>query len=121
LLTVLVALTAVFCVLPALRGPIGLAVVAVAISSPLSFMVTTPQQHQLLALAPAGGQALITSLYQSAAYLAVSLSGAVGGVELTWFGPGWLAPIAAAFTATAAVITWTGTRRPSDRLAKRRR
>jgi len=111
LLAVTLTLAVVFCVLPAFRGSLGLAVLAVAISSPLSFMVTTPQQHQLLAFAPPGGQSVVTALYQSSAYLAVSLSGAVGGLGLAWFGAGWLPPVAAMFVLAAAVLIWRGVRR----------
>lgn len=100
-----VALAAVFLAVPMAReAGLPVAVLAVLVSGWLSFSITTPQQQELVALAPTA-QSVATSLYQSAIYLAVSLSGVVGGLGLNLFGAVWLAPLAAAFVLVGAVLT----------------
>ncbi|MFI5698133.1 MFS transporter [Kribbella sp. NPDC051586] len=112
-LTVTLLLTVVFCVVPAVRSSFAPAIVAVVVNAMLAFMVTTPQQHQMLAVAPPGGQAVVTALYQASGYLAVSLSGAVGGLLLSRVDAVWLTPVAACFVLAAALLIWLGTRRPT--------
>ncbi|GAA3082727.1 MFS transporter [Streptosporangium carneum] len=99
------ALTAVFLALPAFREPLAAAAPAVAVSALFSFMVTTPQQHRIIALASPGARSMVTSLYQSALYLAISLSGVLGAVGLSVSGAASLTLLAAGFTLTAAALT----------------
>lgn len=103
--TVAAALLAVvFAVTTALEGSMAAAIPAVAVAGLLSFSITTPQQHELIALAP-GAQSVVTSLYQSVLYLAVSLSGAVGAVGLHAVGRAALPWLAAGFVLAAALLT----------------
>ncbi|WP_064745305.1 MFS transporter [Pseudonocardia acaciae] len=99
---------------PALRGSMATAVVAVLVTGVLSFTVTTPQQQQLVAMSP-GAQSVVTSLYQSVLYLAVSLSGVLGGLGLNLVGAAALAPVAAGFVLLASVLSWASGR---ERVAK---
>jgi MFS transporter, DHA1 family, inner membrane transport protein len=103
-------LTAVFVVLPAFRGSFELALPAVAAAGFFSFSVTTPQQHQIIAFSP-GAPSLVTSLYQSSLYLAISLSGAVGALGLHPLGAAHLPELAAALVLLAAALTWRAGRR----------
>ncbi|GAA5123682.1 hypothetical protein [Pseudonocardia adelaidensis] len=84
-----------------------MAAAVVAVSGVLSFGVTVPMQQLLIALAPGAGPVL-TSLYQSAAHLAVSAA-AVDG----WGGSA-VGPLGAGFVLAAAVLTATGGRRRLD-------
>ncbi|MFG1962971.1 hypothetical protein [Nonomuraea sp. NPDC049028] len=99
-------LAAVFLLVPALRVSYAMALPAVAACGVFSFTVTTPQQHLIMGYAPAGTQPMVASLNQSALYLAVSLSGAAGGIVLDAAGAVLLAPLAAVFVVAAAGLTW---------------
>jgi DHA1 family inner membrane transport protein len=77
-------------------------VIAIVVSGVLSFSLTTPQQHAILAIAPDAGT-LVTSLYQSAVYLAISASGVVGAIGLNLLGPALIAPLAAVVVLASAV------------------
>lgn len=117
LIPVLLLLTALFVLLPPLRGSFVTAVPAVAISGFLSFSVTTPQQHRIIALVPAEQAPLVTSLYQSALYLAVFLAGGAGaaGLGVRAIGPGRLPWVAAAFVFAAMLIVWATGRQVAER------
>jgi MFS transporter, DHA1 family, inner membrane transport protein len=99
------ALTVTFLLVPALRGSMAGAVAGVLATGVFSFSVTTPQQQQLVALAP-GARSVVTSLYQSVLYLAVSLSGILGAVGLNLVGSGALTLVAAGFVALASALAW---------------
>ncbi|RJL32920.1 MFS transporter [Bailinhaonella thermotolerans] len=103
-IAVTLALGVVFALTPLATGTIPAALVAVVLSGFFSFGVTTPQQHRIIALTPSG-QSLVTSLYQSAVYLAVSLSGAAGALGLQAFGSQALPLLAAVLVFAAAVLT----------------
>ncbi|GAA0945870.1 MFS transporter [Nonomuraea longicatena] len=105
IVVVTLALTAGFALLPLATGTMVAAVVAILVVGTLSFGVTTPQQHLIITLAGRGAS-LVTSLYQSALYLAVSLSGAVGALGLEWWGAERLPFAAAALVLLAAVLTY---------------
>lgn len=106
ILTATLALAAVFLAVPLARGAgLPVALLAVLVTGWLSFSITTPQQQELVALTPTA-QSVATSLYQSAIYLAVSLSGVVGGLGLSLLGAAWLAPLAAALVLAGGVMTW---------------
>ncbi|HEY3681766.1 MAG TPA: MFS transporter [Streptosporangiaceae bacterium] len=112
LIAALSALVVVFAVMPALRGAFAPALVITVVSGFFSFCITTPQQHMIVARASDGTRALVTALYQSAAYLAVALSGAVGAAGLDIAGAGGLPWIAAALVLAALVLTVVTGRAP---------
>lgn len=98
-------LAVVFVAMPPSRGSFASALAVVALSGLFSFAVTTPQQHRLITLA-GDARAMVGSLYQSALYLAVSLSGAVGAAGLHVLGPARLPLLAALIVLAAAALTW---------------
>jgi DHA1 family inner membrane transport protein len=104
IVAVTLLLTVVFAALPLLQGPLPVAFAVAAISGLLSFAVTTPQQQIVIALAPDAGP-VVTSLYQSALYLAVSASGAVGALAVEGWGGVWIGPLAAVFVLAAGLLT----------------
>ncbi|MDF5754698.1 MFS transporter [Spongiactinospora sp. TRM90649] len=114
ILVVTPVLAAVFALMPLGRAGTAAAVIAVAVSGFFSFSITTPQQHLVIGLAD-GGSGMVTSLYQSALYLAVSLSGAVGALGLERWGAVALPYIAAVLMLAAAALTWTVRRAPAAR------
>ncbi|MFC5833435.1 MFS transporter [Nonomuraea insulae] len=99
-------LAAVLLLVPVLRDSYATALLAVAACGAFSFTVTTPQQHLIMSYAPAATQPMVASLNQSALYLAVSLSGAVGGIALDVAGAALLPPLATALAVAAAGLTW---------------
>ncbi|MGH8879084.1 MAG: MFS transporter [Stackebrandtia sp.] len=112
ILAVTCLLTVGFVALPLFRGSLSGALAAVAVSSVLSFGVVTPQQHLIMSYAP-GMQSVVASWFQSALYVAISLSGAVGAVGLSLWGAVWLPVVAAAATLGGAVIHVSGHDRAS--------
>ncbi|WP_206068295.1 MFS transporter [Nonomuraea composti] len=104
--TVMLALAAAFALIPLGRGTFGTAVVTIVVVGFLSFSVTTPQQHLVISLAGPGA-GLVTSLYQSAVYLAVSLSGGVGALALEAWGAAGLPYLAAVLMLAAAATNAT--------------
>ncbi|ONK13671.1 MFS transporter [Streptomyces sp. MP131-18] len=74
-----------------------------------AFAITTPQQHRLLALEP-GSASVLVSLNQAVLYLAIALSGAVGGIGIAWVGTNNLSLIAAALAALALGLSHLATR-----------
>lgn len=80
------------------------------LSGLFSFSLTTPQQHQLISHAPDGKLSLLTSLYQSVLYLAISLSGALGAAVIKWDAADQLTAIATLPVLLATVITWLQSR-----------
>jgi MFS transporter, DHA1 family, inner membrane transport protein len=111
IVAVTLVLAAGFALLPAATGTMAAAVVAILVVGTLSFAVTTPQQALVITLAGRGA-GLVTSLYQSALYLAVSLSGAVGALGLDWWGADRLPYAASALVLLAAVLTYVAARAP---------
>jgi MFS transporter, DHA1 family, inner membrane transport protein len=110
-------LAIVFLLVPLLRDSLPLAVIAVALSGIFSFSLTTPQQHQLISHAPNGKLSLVTSLYQSVLYIAISLSGAVGAVVMQWVTTDRLTVVAALPVLLATLITWLQARAQFHRQA----
>ncbi|MEW9555534.1 MFS transporter [Nonomuraea sp. NPDC050783] len=104
--TVMLALAAVFALVPLGRDTFGAAVVTIVVVGFLSFSVTTPQQHLVISLAGPGA-GLVTSLYQSAVYLAVSLSGGAGALALEAWGAPGLPYLAAGLMLAAAALNRT--------------
>ncbi|WP_214409704.1 MFS transporter [Sphaerisporangium fuscum] len=107
---VTLTLAAAFVLTPLGRDTLAAAVVAVVVTGFLSFSVTTPQQHLMITMA-GPGSGMVTSLYQSALYLAVSLSGALGAFGLEWQGAARLPWLAALLMLAAAVLTAVTARR----------
>lgn len=103
IVSVTLALAAVFGALPLLQGSLPLAVAAAVVSGVLSFGVTAPAQQRLVTLAPGAGPVL-TALHQSAAYFAVSASGVVGAVAVDGWGGGAVGPLGAALLLAAAAL-----------------
>ncbi|MBE3012220.1 hypothetical protein IL992_23915 [Microbispora sp. NEAU-D428] len=68
-----------------------------------------------MSYAPAGMQPMVASLNQSALYLAVSLSGAAGGIALDAAGAVLLLPLATVLAVAAAGLTWWHGRRTDGR------
>ncbi|MDH6134291.1 DHA1 family inner membrane transport protein [Kitasatospora sp. MAA4] len=100
-------LAVVFLAMLPSRGSFPAALLVVALSGIGSWSVTAPQQHRVMALAPAGSEALVVSLNAAVMYLAISLSSTVGAIALTSFhSSGVLLPIAAAFVVAAALLAW---------------
>jgi DHA1 family inner membrane transport protein len=104
IVAVTLLLAVVFAALPVLQGRLPLAIAAAVVSGGLSFAVTTPQQHLVIAVAPVAG----TALYQSVLYLAISASGAIGAVALQGWGGSWIGPLGAVFVLAAGL--WSATR-----------
>ncbi|MBB5939663.1 MFS transporter [Streptomyces zagrosensis] len=107
------ALTVIFAVMPLFREAYPAALALIVFSGVASFSVTTPQQHQIIALAPKNGQPLLTSLYQSALYLAISLAGVIGALGLRIVGDGQVPLIAAGLVLVAAIMAGVGGWRPT--------
>ncbi|WBB58211.1 MFS transporter [Streptomyces sp. WMMC500] len=103
-------LAAALLTVPVLRGSAVAALPAVVVVGFLSFSITTPQQQEIIALAPAA-RSVVASLYQSALYLAISLSGIVGGLALAPLGAGPLSPLAAIPVLLTALTTHRAARR----------
>ncbi len=103
-------LAVVFLLVPLLCASLPLAVIAVALSGVFSFSLTTPQQHQLISHAADGKLSLLTSLYQSVLYLAISLSGVLGAAVIKWGAADRLAAIATLPILLATLITWLRSR-----------
>ncbi|MBD0671660.1 MFS transporter [Streptomyces sp. CBMA156] len=106
-ITATLGLAAVFLAMLAARDSFAAALVAVAFCGVASWSLTAPQQQRIIALAPAGSEALVVSLNAAVLYLAVSLSSVLGGIGLKAFdSAGYLLPAAAAFAVSAAGVAW---------------
>ncbi|WP_344686058.1 MFS transporter [Saccharopolyspora taberi] len=106
-----IGITAVFLLMLPTRESFVPVVIMHALSGVVSFSVIGPQQHRIVAHAPAGGAPLVTSLNTSTAYLGNFLSSIIGAVILATTGSAaLLLPIAAGFALAAAGLTWWTTR-----------
>ncbi|MFI8367842.1 MFS transporter [Streptomyces sp. NPDC085466] len=78
-------------------------------------IVVVPQQHRLIALAPASAPVLL-GLNSSALYVGIALGGGLGGLAQDRFGlaPAELGPVAAVITGLALLWHWGTTRRPAE-------
>ncbi|MEU9852529.1 MFS transporter [Streptomyces sp. NPDC047974] len=78
-------------------------------------IVVVPQQHRLIALAPASAPVLL-GLNSSALYVGIALGGGLGGLAQDRFGlaPAELGPVAAAVTGLALLWHWGTARRPAE-------
>ncbi|WP_371482695.1 MFS transporter [Kitasatospora sp. NBC_00315] len=104
-ITATLGLAAVFLAMVPSRGSFLPAVLMVALAGLGSWSVTAPQQHRIIALAPAGAESLVVSLNAAVMYLAISLSSVLGAILLSAFdSPVYLLPAAAAFVVAAALV-----------------
>ncbi|MGO4841013.1 hypothetical protein AB4144_53040, partial [Rhizobiaceae sp. 2RAB30] len=69
-----------------------------------AFAITTPQQHRLISLNPAAAGVLI-SLNQAILYLAIALSGSIGGLGIEWVGSDNLGFVASALASSALLLS----------------
>lgn len=76
-----------------------------------AFAITTPQQHRLISLNPEAAGGLI-SLNQAVLYLAIALSGSIGGLGIEWAGADNLGFVAAALAAFALLLSLSMSRGP---------
>jgi DHA1 family inner membrane transport protein len=90
-----------------IRHVFALVAVAEALSGVVSYSVIGPQQHRIIAYAPPGGASLVTSLNTSTGYLGQFLASTVGAGLLATTSSAVLLPVAAAFAALAAFLTWS--------------
>jgi DHA1 family inner membrane transport protein len=97
-----------------IRNVFVLVAIAEALSGVVSYSVIGPQQHRIIAYAPPGGAPLVTSLNTSTGYLGQFLASTVGAGLLTTTGSAVLLPVAAAFAALAAFLTWSLSRAGKD-------
>lgn len=69
-----------------------------------AFAITTPQQHRLISLKPEAAGVLI-ALNQAILYLAIALSGSIGGLGIEWLGADNLGFVAAVLAALALLLS----------------
>ncbi|MGH3588358.1 MAG: MFS transporter, partial [Pseudonocardia sp.] len=104
IVVVTLLLAVVLAALPLFQGSMLVAVPAAFVCGVLSFAITTPQQQLIITYAPTAGP-VITSLYQSVLYLAISASGAVGALVLAGWGAAPIGPVAGVLVLVAALLT----------------
>ncbi|HEY9275025.1 MFS transporter [Achromobacter sp.] len=97
-------LIAAMLVLPLTTQSLAAAFVMIAFYGIAAFAITTPQQHRLISLKPDAAAVLI-SLNQAILYLAIALSGSIGGLGIEWVGAVNLGFIAAALAAAALLLS----------------
>ncbi|WP_051499186.1 MFS transporter [Nocardia sp. BMG51109] len=83
-----------------------------AVSGFVCFSVIGPQQHRIIAYAPAGGAPLVTSLNMSTAYLGNFASSVIGALILSGPSPSGalILPVAAVFALAASILAWWSAR-----------
>lgn len=69
-----------------------------------AFAITTPQQHRLISLKPEAAGVLI-ALNQAILYLAIALSGSIGGLGIEWLGADNLGFVAAVLATLALLLS----------------
>ncbi|MGS1108314.1 MFS transporter [Achromobacter anxifer] len=85
-------------------GNLAYAFAMISLYGIAAFAITTPQQHRLIALKPEAAGVLV-SLNQAILYLAIALSGSIGGLGIEWAGAENLGFVAAALAAAALVLS----------------
>lgn len=76
----------------------------IAVYGIAAFAITTPQQHRLISSKPEAAGVLV-SLNQAILYLAIALSGSIGGLGIEWLGSNNLGFIASVLAALALVLS----------------
>ncbi|MBB4933336.1 DHA1 family inner membrane transport protein [Lipingzhangella halophila] len=115
----LVWLIASLLVLPLATASYGAAIAMVLCYGIAAFAITTPQQHRLLSM-ETGSAAVLVSLNQAVLYLAIAMSGVVGGLGISWAGATNLGLLAAVLAALALGLSETARRLQGQRAAGRR-
>lgn len=90
--------------LPLATGNMAGAFAMIAVYGVAAFAITTPQQHRLISLKPEAAGVLI-SLNQAILYLAIALSGSIGGLGIAWLGAGNLGFVAAILATVALLLS----------------
>ncbi|RJO78078.1 MFS transporter [Nocardia panacis] len=103
----LAGIAVVFAIMPLVRDSFVLAVAVQALAGLVCFSVIGPQQHRIIAHAPAGGAPVVTSLNLSTAYLGNFCAGALGAVLLS-SGAAYVPAVAAAFALVAGLVAAWG-------------
>ncbi|MBB5922688.1 DHA1 family inner membrane transport protein [Actinoalloteichus hoggarensis] len=93
-------LTAGLLVVPLAVGHFGAALAVVGFYVVGAFAITTPQQHRLIGLRP-DATPIVISLNQSVLYLAIAMSGLVGGAGIELLGSRYVSLVAAALALLA--------------------
>lgn len=99
----LVGLVVVFLLTPYWSSTLPTALVAAAAYGVIGFGVSAPQTYRILALG--GRTSLSVALNGAALYLAISLSGLLGGAVITALGSGWLGAVAAVTAVVALLLS----------------
>ncbi|OLZ43412.1 MFS transporter [Amycolatopsis coloradensis] len=105
----LVWLTVSLLVMPLTTESFVLAIGMIVLYGFAAFAITTPQQHRLVTLEPAAASVLV-SLNAAILYLAISLSGVVGGVGIDVVGATNLSLVAAGIAVAALALSELGHR-----------
>ncbi len=100
--------------LPLTTGNLTWAFVMIAFYGIAAFAITTPQQHRLISLKPDAAGVLV-SLNQAILYLAIALSGSIGGLGIEWVGSGNLGFVASALAAMAFLLSISSAFRAASR------
>ncbi len=85
-------------------GNLAYAFAMISLYGIAAFAITTPQQHRLIALKPEAAGVLV-SLNQAILYLAIALSGSIGGLGIEWAGAENLGFVAAALAGAALILS----------------
>lgn len=108
----LLGLIAVFGLMPLWSTTIATSLLAAAAYGLIGFGVSAPQTYRILALG--GRPSLTVALNGAALYVAIALSGVLGGVAVTALGPSSLGPLA-----TAGLVLALGMSELSHRLTSK--
>ncbi|MBB4663093.1 MFS transporter [Conexibacter arvalis] len=96
----LVWVAACLAALPLVTDSLGASIALVALLAVAAFSMSTPQQHRLIGLNPPLAPVLV-SLHASILYVAIALSGVVGGLAIEWTGAAGVGFVAAAIALLA--------------------
>ncbi|GAA0482665.1 MFS transporter [Streptomyces sp. NPDC046215] len=102
-------LTVSLVIFPLTTGHYATALGMIVVYGVAAFAITTPQQHRLITLNPESASVLV-SLNAAILYLAISLSGVVGAVGISWAGADVLPLIAAGLAVVALLVSELGHR-----------
>ncbi|EFV14904.1 MFS transporter [Segniliparus rugosus] len=100
----LLLLIALLVAMPLAENSFGPALFATAVYGYAGWAVSAPQQFRLISIRPKAA-AILASLHSTSIYLAISLSGIIGGFGLSALGAGSVTFLAAAFGAAALVLS----------------
>ncbi|MFK4106600.1 MFS transporter [Streptomyces sp. NPDC019531] len=111
-----VGLTVVFLAMVPGRNHFASAIAVVAITGASAWSMTAPQQSRIMALSPAGAEALGVSLNAAVTFLAIASASLIGAIGLSTFHSAVSLPLIAAVSAAmAALLTWRSDRSERQR------